>query len=78
MVDLRCTLNIHVGGKVVRGSQSEYLNGVIAEMKIDPDSFTFYEFIHPRNLLPGFFTVNDGLITTHRPHLHFSSPLYGE
>ncbi|KAG5516387.1 hypothetical protein RHGRI_037187 [Rhododendron griersonianum] len=45
MVDLRCTLNIRVGGKVVRGSQSKYLNGVIAEMKVDPDSFTFYELV---------------------------------
>ncbi|KAG5529494.1 hypothetical protein RHGRI_030026 [Rhododendron griersonianum] len=45
MVDLRCTLNIRVGGKVVRRSQSKYLNGVIAEMKVDPDSFTFYELV---------------------------------
>ncbi|XP_058217631.1 uncharacterized protein LOC131328749 [Rhododendron vialii] len=45
MGDLRCTLNTCVGGKVVRGSQSKYLNGVIAEIKVDPDSFTFYELM---------------------------------
>ncbi|XP_058217318.1 uncharacterized protein LOC131328387 [Rhododendron vialii] len=45
MVDLRCTLLMRVGGRLVRGLQSEYLNGVIAETKVDPDSFSFYELI---------------------------------
>ncbi|KAG5562030.1 hypothetical protein RHGRI_004911 [Rhododendron griersonianum] len=34
------------------------------------------KLIHPRNLLPGFFTVSDVRITTLRPHLHLSSPSY--
>ncbi|KAG5531442.1 hypothetical protein RHGRI_026154 [Rhododendron griersonianum] len=45
MVDLRCTLLMRVGGRLVRGLQSEYLNGVIAETKVDPDSFSFYELM---------------------------------
>ncbi|KAG5526236.1 hypothetical protein RHGRI_032499 [Rhododendron griersonianum] len=38
--------------------------------------FSSYSLIHPRNLLPGFFTVSDVRITTLRPHLHLSSPSY--
>ncbi|KAG5549516.1 hypothetical protein RHGRI_014746 [Rhododendron griersonianum] len=45
MVDLRCTLLMRVAGKLVRGSQFEYLNGVIAETKVDPYSFTFYDLM---------------------------------
>ncbi|KAI8562655.1 hypothetical protein RHMOL_Rhmol03G0051400 [Rhododendron molle] len=75
MVELRCTLLMRVGGRLVRGLQSEYLNGVTTETKVDPDSFNFYEFKQPRNLLPGFFTVNEGLITAFRPQLYLSSPL---
>ncbi|KAG5530411.1 hypothetical protein RHGRI_025382 [Rhododendron griersonianum] len=36
---------MRVGGRLVRGLQSEYLNGVIAETKVDPDSFSFYELM---------------------------------
>ncbi|KAG5549515.1 hypothetical protein RHGRI_014745 [Rhododendron griersonianum] len=49
MVDLRCTLLMRVAGKLVKGSPSKYLNGVIAETKVDPDSFpdsfTFYDLM---------------------------------
>ncbi|KAG5544989.1 hypothetical protein RHGRI_017446 [Rhododendron griersonianum] len=36
---------MRVGGRLVRGLQSEYLNGVIAETKVDPYSFSFYELM---------------------------------
>ncbi|XP_058223177.1 uncharacterized protein LOC131332884 [Rhododendron vialii] len=45
MVELRCTLFMRVGGKLLRGSQSKYLNGVIAETKVDLDSFSLYELM---------------------------------
>lgn len=45
MVDLRCTLKIHVGGQIVRGTQVEYVEGVMATSKVDPDSFTYYDLM---------------------------------
>ncbi|XP_058219477.1 uncharacterized protein LOC131330023 isoform X2 [Rhododendron vialii] len=32
-LDFRCTLEIHVGGKLVRGAQVEYLGGFVAQSK---------------------------------------------
>ncbi|KAG5521488.1 hypothetical protein RHGRI_033899 [Rhododendron griersonianum] len=43
--DLRCTLLVRVSGKLVRGAHWEYKDGVTAEIKVDPDSYTFYEFM---------------------------------
>ena len=42
---LRCTLQIHIGGKIVRGSQVEYVNGVRAESRLDPDKYTYYDLM---------------------------------
>ncbi|KAG5562739.1 hypothetical protein RHGRI_005462 [Rhododendron griersonianum] len=44
-LDLRCTLLAHVGGKLLRGAHWEYKDGVTVEIKVDPDSFTFYELM---------------------------------
>ncbi|KAG5522560.1 hypothetical protein RHGRI_034647 [Rhododendron griersonianum] len=44
-LDLRCTLLARVGGKLIRGAHWEYKDGVTAEIKVDPDSYTFYEFM---------------------------------
>ncbi|KAG5512945.1 hypothetical protein RHGRI_038642 [Rhododendron griersonianum] len=41
-LDLRCTLLARVGGKLLRGAHWEYKDGVTAEIKVDPDSFSFY------------------------------------
>ncbi|KAH7834228.1 hypothetical protein Vadar_013947 [Vaccinium darrowii] len=45
MVDLRCMLYVHVGGKIVKGNQIEYVKGVKAECKVDPDSFSYYDLL---------------------------------
>ncbi|KAG5543759.1 hypothetical protein RHGRI_016497 [Rhododendron griersonianum] len=44
-LDFRCTLEIHVRGKLMRGAQVEYLGGVIAQSKVDPDFFSFYDLM---------------------------------
>ncbi|KAG5544649.1 hypothetical protein RHGRI_017174 [Rhododendron griersonianum] len=44
-LDLRCTLLARVGGKLLRGAHWEYKDGVTAEIKVDPDSFSFYELM---------------------------------
>ncbi|XP_058185803.1 uncharacterized protein LOC131303027 [Rhododendron vialii] len=44
-LDLRCTLLARVGGKLVRGAHGEYKDGVTTEIKVDLDSYTFYEFM---------------------------------
>ncbi|KAG5531620.1 hypothetical protein RHGRI_026289 [Rhododendron griersonianum] len=43
--DLRCTLLVRVSGKLVGGAHWEYKDGVTAEIKVDPESYTFYEFM---------------------------------
>ncbi|KAH7863379.1 hypothetical protein Vadar_016759 [Vaccinium darrowii] len=45
MMELRCLLYVHVGGKIVRGEHVEYVKGVRAECKVDPDSFSYYDLI---------------------------------
>ncbi|XP_058211693.1 uncharacterized protein LOC131323870 [Rhododendron vialii] len=44
-LDLRCTLLARVGGKLVRGAHWEYKDGITTEIKVDLDSYTFYEFM---------------------------------
>ncbi|KAI8538109.1 hypothetical protein RHMOL_Rhmol09G0076800 [Rhododendron molle] len=44
-LDFRCTLEIHVGGKLVRGAQVEYLGGFVAQSKVDLDFFSFYDLM---------------------------------
>ncbi|KAH7842162.1 hypothetical protein Vadar_002142 [Vaccinium darrowii] len=45
MVELRCLLYIHVGGQIVRGEHVEYVKGVRAKNKGDPDSFSYYDLM---------------------------------
>ncbi|KAG5531892.1 hypothetical protein RHGRI_026488 [Rhododendron griersonianum] len=44
-LDFRCTLEIHVRGKLLRGAQVEYLGGFVAQSKVDPDFFSFYDLM---------------------------------
>ncbi|KAH7861366.1 hypothetical protein Vadar_025217 [Vaccinium darrowii] len=93
MGELRCTLKVHVGGQIVRGTQVEYVKGVVATCKVDPDSFTYYGFMevidqtgyyeHKHNLSL-FYTrpmwdMNTGLVplTSHDDMLHMFAEYFG-
>lgn len=38
-------MDIHVGGRIMRGSLFEYVNGVVAMSKVDPDNFNFHSLL---------------------------------
>ncbi|KAH7842692.1 hypothetical protein Vadar_008109 [Vaccinium darrowii] len=93
MVDLRCTLKIHVGGQILRGTQVEYVKGVVATNKVDPDSFTYYDlmevidqtgYYEQKHNLSLFYTrpmcdMNTGLVqlTCHDDMLHMFAEYSG-
>ncbi|XP_058218763.1 uncharacterized protein LOC131329571 [Rhododendron vialii] len=74
MVDLRCTLLMRLSGRLVRGLQSEYLNGVIAETKVDPDSFNFYELMDIIRQMEYKLTNSNGV--TEHVTMYYKLPMH--